>query len=185
VQTSGLLGLMVLCAGLLACNGSDERSAPVDAGSNGNDASHEGHEGHEGHDEVIPCPSSIPDFEPGMTVAGESEDPDSMTPAHISARLVSASPTAPRKFENNWVLEFIDREGQPIQDIDVEPDEPWMDAHGHGGDYKPTVVARNEPGQLEFDRINLKMPGPWRLTLNASSEQAGISDVIEIHVCVP
>lgn len=184
MRTSGVFGLLLLGAGcLLACEDSGKQPEPVDAGTSEEDASHDGHL--EPHDDPVPCPSTIPDFEPGMTVAGESADTASMTPARISARLISASPTQPRKYENNWVLEFIDAEGQPIEDIEVDPEEPWMDVHGHGGDWEPTVVEREEPGQLELDRINLKMPGPWRLTLNASSKEADISDVIEVHVCVP
>jgi hypothetical protein len=127
-------------------------------------------------DDVIPCPSSTPTFEPGMSVEGEG--------ARITARLVSAQPTAPRKFENSWVLEFVDAEGQPIDDIQVTPQEPWMDVHNHGGGYAPDVVAQDEPGQLKIERINLKMPGPWRLNLNASSATVG-EDEIVIHVCVP
>ena len=159
-----LVGLALACGGDGASKPESEREHA--------DASHEPST----EDEVIPCPSSTPTFEPGMSVAGES--------ARITARLVSAQPTAPRKFENSWVLEFVDAEGQPIDDIKVTPNEPWMDVHNHGGGYAPDVVARDEPGQLEFDRINLKMPGPWRLNLNASSAKAG-DDEIVIHVCVP
>lgn len=171
--------------GLCACGGGEDGSESVDAGAQDSGA-HDAH-AHEPdpEDDELACPATTPAFEAGMTVAGESADADSMTPARISARLISANPSAPRKFENSWVFEFIDAEGQPISDIAVVPDEPWMDVHGHGGGYEPDVVAGEQPGQLAFERINLKMSGPWRLRLNASSERAGISDAIEIHVCVP
>ncbi|HEX6241218.1 MAG TPA: FixH family protein [Polyangiales bacterium] len=159
----------VLGCSLAAC-GDEKKEAPANQPHDA--AAHEPHE----DDDVEPCPEDIPRFEPGMTVEGESK--------RLRARLVRASPVAPRKYENNWVLELLDASDQPIEIDDVEPEEPWMDAHGHGGGYEPDVTLLQEPGQVELDRINLFMPGPWRLNVNVKSK-AGESDEIILHVCVP
>lgn len=174
-------GVVLWGAGALFACGGGERAQPVDAGGDDGGEEHE-HPADPEDDVVVTCPDSIPDFEPGMTVAGDSAS--GTNAARISARLVSASPVAPRKFENSWVVELIDAEGEPIEDVEVKPDEPWMDVHRHGGGYKPNVIVRDEPGQVQLDRINLKMSGPWRLNLNVSSARVG-DDVIEINVCVP
>lgn len=164
-----ILGLtLALAGGALACGGEEERPrAQPDSGAH--DDLHE-------EDDVIPCPTATPKFEIGMTVAGED--------GRIHARLVSAAPVSPRKFENRWVLQFVDAAGEPIPDIRVDPKEPWMDIHGHGGGYPPVVATTGMPGELDFDQVNLRMSGPWRVNFNASSATAG-EDVVIFNVCVP
>lgn len=166
------VGVVVLLAGgLVACGGGRDKEQP-DASAGDDAAAPIVHE----DDDVMPCPDRIPTFEAGMIVVGAQK--------RIRARLVSATPIAPRKYENSWTFEFLDADEQPISDVMVDPQEPWMDVHNHGGGWPPDVVTLDEPGQLEFDRINLKMSGPWRLNLNAHSDTVG-DDVIVVEACVP
>lgn len=176
VRAKYFSGLVLWVAGgLFACGGGGAK--PADAGGGGEEGGHEHEHEPDPADDVVPCPQRIPDFEIGMTVSGTKE--------RIRARLVGASPVSPRKYENSWTFEFLDANDQPITDIEVTPDEPWMDVHNHGGGYPPDVMPVDEPARLEFDRVNLRMSGPWRLNLNASSKAAGIDDVIVVEACVP
>jgi hypothetical protein len=124
----------------------------------------------------IPCPAGTPTFEEGLRVLGNEK--------HISAKLISAQPSSPQLFENNWVFEFIDAAGNPISDVKLVDARPFMPVHGHDGGFPPEWMALTEPGRVRVDRINLKMSGPWEVTLKVSSQSVG-SDSIVVNVCVP
>lgn len=161
----------LLCFAALGCGGEEHDAADTDAGG-ASDAAHV----HEEEEDDAPCPTTIPTFEAGLTVAGRG--------GLISARVVSARPSSPQVFENDWVLEFIDASGTPIDDIKLTRVEPYMTVHGHGAGYDPTLTPLAEPGRVSLERINLKMPGPWEVRLSAESKRVGV-DFIVMNVCVP
>jgi hypothetical protein len=158
---------------LLACLawgcGEKEDPSAVDAG-------HVHDAGHVDEEDEVPCPASIPAFEPGFTTEGKD--------GLISVRLVSAEPNTPQKGDNDWVVEFVDAAGNVIEDIKVSRVQPWMEVHNHPGNYDAQIVPLSEPGRVSFERVNLKMTGPWIVRVSASSARVG-SDFMEMHACVP
>lgn len=167
----GYASLISLLWLLPACS---EDSDPTlqDAGSG--EQAH-GHEEDEGESSDVPCPPETPIFEPGLSAPGRA--------SVIEARLVSAAPETPHKYENSWVLEFVDAEGKPIEDIVVDSAKTYMPVHAHGGGTTPKPISLSEPGRVQIDKLNFTMAGPWQVTFQASSASVG-KDTIVFDVCV-
>jgi hypothetical protein len=157
-----LLVSLVIAAGC----GDDKNDAAPPAG--GDDA------GVEGDDSDVPCPAETPTFEPGLSASGDKG---------LTAKLVSADPENPHKYENAWVLDFVDAQGAPLEDIEIDEAETFMPVHRHGGGLTPVPTKLSEPGRVRVEKLNFTMAGPWEVILNVSSAKAG-SDTIVFNVCV-
>jgi hypothetical protein len=128
----------------------------------------------DGSYEEVPCPEDTPEFAIGMEAVGEE--------GAITGRLLDADPAPPRKFENDWSVEFVDADGEPLEDVEVVRAWPFMPVHGHDGFYDPDVSALEEPGRYRVDRINMWMRGPWEVHFMLTSESAG-DDHVVFDVC--
>jgi hypothetical protein len=170
-----LQSILIACAISAGCGSeNDDDGSAQDAGPPAAEAA--AADDGEGPIYIIPCPPQTPTFEQGLVVAGDQK--------RISAKLVSAQPTTPQLFENEWVVDLVDGTGTPISDVKLDDVRPFMPVHGHDGGFPPEWKALAEPGRMQIDRINLKMSGPWEVTLKVSSPSVG-SDSIVINVCVP
>jgi hypothetical protein len=183
----------ILAIALAAAACGDDSSADGDGASEC-----AGHEGHEGHDcapdasvsgdgdgdgmaaagseafPFVPCPDDV-SFSIGMEAVGDSEA--------VMARLLDASPAPPEKFKNDWAVEFLDMDGNALDDVEVEMARPWMPAHLHDGTFPPVVTPMDDPGAFQIDDLNLWMRGLWEVQLTVSSASAG-DDYIVFDVCI-
>jgi hypothetical protein len=144
-----------------------------DAGHHDHDSGHDGHEDDE--ENLKLCRSDLPAFESGLEAEGAS--------GNIRGRLVSADPTAARKGQNTWVLDFETLDGTPVTDIKVKRAWTWMAVHRHTGTFEPKATALEEPGRWEFDGVSFTMRGPWEARFELASETAG-DDVVVFELCV-
>lgn len=159
--------LLLLVSVLISAGCGDDKhdaSHPTD----GDDA------GAESDDSDVPCPPETPMFEPGLSASGDKG---------LTAKLVSAAPENPHKYENEWVLDFVDAQGAPLEDIEIDEAETYMPVHRHGGGLTPEPTKLSEPGRVQIEKLNFTMAGPWEVILNVSSAKAG-SDTIIFRVCV-
>ncbi len=101
----------------------------------------------------------------------------------VVAVLLDASPAPPQRYENDWVVEFRDPDGEPLEDVELTRVQPFMPAHNHDGTFDPTIEEGDEPGQFVVKAINLWMPGTWEVRFWVESESAG-EDYIVLDACI-
>jgi hypothetical protein len=164
VSVAVALGLIVLAGG--ACGDSANRTGP-DAGA---ESEHE----HEHESTFEGCPESTPPFALGMQAVGEL--------GRITGTLIDASNAPPLRYLNDWIVEFVDGEGQPLEDVSIRRARPFMPVHGHDGNVQPSV-RQEQPGRFAVDGLNLNMRGPWEIQFQLRSPSAG-DDYVVFHVCV-
>jgi hypothetical protein len=136
---------------------------------------------HLGHEDAgersIPCPPETPELRQGLETLGKE--------GNVLSRVVDAMPIPARLRRNDWVVEFLDADGEPLADVEVDDATPWMRAPGHpphDGIYPTQVTPLDEPGRFEIARLNLWMEGPWEIEIRVRSETAG-NDLIVIPTC--
>jgi len=123
----------------------------------------------------IPCPEDTPELHVGLEAVGES--------GLIRAQIVDAD-FPPKLRLNDWIIEFLDAEGEPLADAEITMARPYMHApgHDHDGIYPPVVTKLEEPGRFEIADLNLWMYGPWQIEIWVSSAAAG-DDFISFPAC--
>lgn len=174
---STLAGALALLAA--ACG--DDTSDPSGNGGTGNidgaaTVQDAGTPSPSGEPKTVPCPADLPAFGPGLTATSDN--------SLIMAKLVSADPTVPHKYENQWVVDFMDAQGNPVADIQVDSAETYMPVHQHNGGFPPeSMVLTDPPGRVQFDAVNFTMPGPWEVRFQVSSAAVG-TDRVVFNVCV-
>jgi YtkA-like protein len=99
---------------------------------------------------------------------------------HYTAKLVSASPSPPQRFNNDWVVDFVDADGNPVSDMQVTKTATFMPYHQHGKPGK--AEAMSDPGRFKLT-INLNMPGYFEIRLNVHASSAG-DDYIVYNYCL-
>jgi hypothetical protein len=160
VSVAVALGLIVLAAA--ACGDSVNRTGSDAGAQSEHESTFEG------------CPESTPPFALGMQTAGEL--------GRITGTLIDASNAPPLRYLNDWTVEFVDGEGQPIEDVSIRRARPFMPVHGHDGNVQPSV-RQERPGRFTVDGLNLNMRGPWEIQFQLRSPSAG-DDYVVFHVCV-
>lgn len=158
------------------CSDSDAGDSGVDAPDGGDGGCGPSEvEGPGGHCFLrITCPDTIPTFRLGLEAAGRDD--------LYTAVIVDAMPSPPQQFLNHWVVDFVDADGAPVADIEIDFVEPFMPAHAHDGARDPEWQPLDEPGRFDVDFINMWMPGPWEVRFDVSG-LAG-SDHIVFDVCI-
>ena len=189
-SSTRLVGLLFAVASLLACGdsgsggeGGDQAGMSANAGTSGKDGCEPPLiEAPGGHCYMpIPCPDTLPDFTLGLTAEGEE--------GLYAASIFEASPSPPRKFLNDWVIDLTDADGEPAADAMVidDPNDPedtrsYMPAHGHDGGRPIIIEAMDEPGRFSLSEINMFMAGPWEVHLHLTGP-AGDDEVV-FDICI-
>lgn len=126
--------------------------------------------------ENVPCGVDIPTFKIGLQADGRD--------GIYAAKIVDASPSPPKQFRNDWVLDFVDADGKPATDITFDPDKvrTYMPAHGHPGYLPVKIEPLEEPGRFSMKDLNMWMPGPWEAQFPVSGP-AG-NDYVVFDVCI-
>lgn len=122
----------------------------------------------------IVCPDTIPTFKIGL----ESRNRDDL----YTGVIVDASPSPPMQFLNDWVIDFVDADGAPVDGITLDFAESFMPAHNHDGLRDPEWAEEGEPGRFAVDGINMWMPGPWEVRFDVTGPDG--SDRIVFDVCI-
>ncbi|HRC57056.1 MAG TPA: FixH family protein [Kofleriaceae bacterium] len=127
-------------------------------------------------DEDVDCQKDTraDDIVDGMEKMGERQV--------VSFRLVSASPSPPRRPDNTWIM-ALQSAGAPLVGATVSTT-LFMPDHNHGTQIKPVITATSEPGTYKFEPLNLWMPGLWEITFEATPA-GGSKDRAVFRVCVP
>lgn len=93
--------------------------------------------------------------------------------------LVRAEPAPPARGDNDWIVELLNADGEPISDAELTAS-PFMPEHGHGS---TDVTAPNgSDGEYEIAPVDFFMPGLWRVTLDAETD--GGSDSTDYFFCI-
>jgi hypothetical protein len=174
----------VLGAGLTGCprsaNSPSDSSAPDN--SNGASAAKDaaldaglpdaGGDVSEDDDAVVYCPDGAIDSTTlviGWPAKGKT----------VTAKLVSATPTPPERYNNEWLVDFVDADGKAIEDLNVTGAQTWMPYHSHG---KPGSAAQMSPGRFKL-ALNFQMRGYFQIKLDVKSAKLG-SDHIDYYYCL-
>lgn len=124
-------------------------------------------------EDEVPCTEDFPGARPGLSAAA----------GELTVKLVSADPPTARQYVNNdWVLEVLDGEQNPVDDFTVSDPVSFMRVHSHYGTPDPTVQSESEPGEFKLDNIRFRMRGPWEV--NFQLEHGGKRSPVSIKVCV-
>ncbi|HTU56823.1 MAG TPA: hypothetical protein VMF89_00290 [Polyangiales bacterium] len=137
------------------------------AACSGDAEEHDAQAQEELEDDFKGCPADVPVFSPGLQV----ED------AERKITLISAQPTEPERYENDWVVEVIPPEAVIVRG------QTFMPIHGHDGRVEPIVKPMSTPGQFAIERLNFTMRGPWEVRLWLSSA-AATEERLVFQVCV-
>lgn len=126
-------------------------------------------------DDVVPCPSSVPETAIGMMADGVE--------GALRAELIEAEDLPPKKGLNHWVIRFTAADGEALDDVELTADDVTgkMQGHTHGLNRDPVVESLGE-GAFDASDINLFMDGHWYLTFSPTSESLG-SDRVTFEVC--
>jgi hypothetical protein len=124
----------------------------------------------------IKCPDDIPAF----TATPQSGLEAKVTHETLRVRLTSAAPVHPTKNAvNNWTVQFMDRDGAVLGDVEIAAACAHMPPpHNHGTAPLKGTKPLSDPGQFELDYLNFIMRGPWQLQLaiNRTGAKAGNAD---------
>jgi hypothetical protein len=93
----------------------------------------------------------------------------------------SATPEAPVRGDNAWVVRLTDAAGADLKvtGVTVEPDMP---DHGHGAMRVAKATLRAD-GAWDLRPLAFAMPGVWRVKVAASLEGGARKDAV-IHLCL-
>jgi YtkA-like len=163
---------VLLMGCLVACDGAEMGPGGANAGPRaGHDADVPGVV--EDEDDFQGCPDRLPSFAPGLQATGEQ----------LVVEVVAAVPAEPERYLNRWTVELRALDGAPAPDAGIVRGQTFMPVHGHDGRVQPQMTALSEPGQVQIDRLNFTMRGPWevRLWLRSRSTE---DDYVVFEVCV-
>jgi hypothetical protein len=126
-------------------------------------------------DDVVPCPSSVPETTIGMMADGVGNT--------LRAELIEAEDLPAKKGLNHWVIRFTAADGEALDDVELTADDVAgkMQGHTHGLNRDPAVESLGD-GTVDISEINLFMDGHWYLTFSPTSESLG-SDQITFELC--
>jgi hypothetical protein len=125
-------------------------------------------------DDFKGCPEDVPSVEPGLQAAGE----------HFAVELLAAMPAEPERYiDNSWTVELHARDGSATPDAQIVRGQTFMPVHGHDGQVAPLMKALAQPGQVQVDKLNFTMRGPWEVRLWLRSE-AVAEDYVVFTICV-
>ena len=103
--------------------------------------------------------------------------------AGYTVAVADMSPAPPTKGDNAWKLEVLDPAGQVRTDLRVRVT-PWMPDHGHGTTITPRVEApAAESRAFAISRINLWMPGLWRVGVAVTDGERQL-DEVHFFTCI-
>jgi hypothetical protein len=97
-----------------------------------------------------------------------------------TAKLVSSEPFPPGRYDNDWVVELVDGDGAPIDDMMITHADTFMPFHGHppkNGSISPVSTGGFKLG------LYFQMRGYFSIRLDAHSDSVG-DDHIEYHYCL-
>lgn len=98
----------------------------------------------------------------------------------ITGKFVEATPFPPERYNNSWVVDFVDGDGNPVTDLKFTDAQTWMPFHNHG---KPASAdAMSEPGRFKL-MLNFNMRGYFEVRLHVSSASLG-NDYIVFDYCL-
>jgi hypothetical protein len=112
----------------------------------------------------VKCPDTLPDF----TATPESGlEADEVTHHSLRVRVTSANQIPPLKgTDNTWTIQFMDRDGAPLDDVEVAAACTRMPPpHTHGTPPLNGVKALDQPGQFQLGFLNFIMDGVWQVQL--------------------
>ncbi|HEY0189690.1 MAG TPA: hypothetical protein VGC42_01115 [Kofleriaceae bacterium] len=103
----------------------------------------------------------------------------------LDFKLMTADPSPPARFLNNWVVQ-VDAmtNGTPMDGVSMVVT-PFMPDHQHGaGAYKVKVApVDGASGQYSLTDINTWMPGYWEITIDATA--GTMHDTAVYKFCIP
>jgi hypothetical protein len=158
-----------LAVGFAACPaGSSSGAKKKDAGAH--DAGFAANNG--GDDAGVYCPAGSTTFLLETEATGKK----------LSAKLYDAMPNPPERYNNNWVIDVVDANGEPVADATITKAQVYMPFHQHG---RPaTWTAMPEPGRFKL-ALNFFMRGFFEVRLTMSSQSAEASnEYIVFSYCV-
>jgi hypothetical protein len=138
---SALIGALALGGALLGCGDDGSSGHTSDAGA----AATSGCE-------------AVAAISAGTTVAADD--------GTFSVRVIRTNPSPLRKFENEWVVEIIDADGQPIPNADLTEVGSWMPVHQHPAGVDAKIESDGAPGTFKVSPIYLWMSGTWEVTFH-------------------
>lgn len=112
----------------------------------------------------VKCPDNLPTF----TATPESGlEADEVTHQSLRVRVISANQIPPLKgTDNTWTIQFMDRDGAPIDDVEVAAACTRMPPpHTHGTPPLKGVTRLDKPGQFELGFLDFIMDGVWQIQL--------------------
>lgn len=101
----------------------------------------------------------------------------------VTFRLMSATPSPPKRPTNNWVL-HVEAGGQPVTGVELHA-KPYMPEHMHGTSIKPIISEiAGSPGDYKVDQLDLWMAGIWEITFDITPP-GGVKDQAVFRACLP
>ena len=171
------LGALLL-SGVSACGESD--SEPCARHPEDHEGAHcDAHGEHDtdtvptGEPKRVPCGPDYPSVREGL--AAEL--------SQGSLQLVSADLVPARQQVNNdWVVELLDPQGEPLANAQVRSARSFMEVHNHYGAPDPKVRPRDQVGQFDLDDLRFRMPGPWDVIVTIAEGEQTVKATL--RVCV-
>lgn len=90
--------------------------------------------------------------------------------------LMAADPAPPAKGDNDWTLQILGADDQPVDSASIKVT-PFMPDHGHGTPIKAQVTDQGD-GMYDLDPVNLWMPGLWEVTLDLTTNADETATVV-------
>jgi hypothetical protein len=176
-RLSMILGCVLV--GQVAC--ADARLEP-DASTDGEHEHHHSVAGHGGaHDDIVAaqdddfkgCPDGMPSVAPGLRASGE----------RFAVSVLASTPSQLERHRNDWTVELSSLDGSPAPDAEIARGQTFMPLHAHDGGVQPRMTQLSEPGQIQVDRLNFIMRGPWEVRFWVRSGSLE-EDYVVFEVCV-
>lgn len=103
------------------------------------------------------------------------------TDGAVRVTVVEATPVAPARGDNAWVVRITDAAGADLKNIAVVV-EPDMPDHGHGATKTPKATLRAD-GAWDVGPLAFAMPGVWRVKVGVTPEGGARKDAV-VHLCL-
>src|SRR5687767_7097151 len=115
------------------------------------------------------------EFVVGITKAGMS--------GKLSFKLLEATPAPPARGDNTWILELTSQgAAAPVTGAAMIVT-PFMPDHQHGTPVTALIEPMPTAGQYKLAPVNLRMPGLWQTTIEASA--GNDTDKAVFAFCIP
>jgi hypothetical protein len=104
----------------------------------------------------------------------------------LDFRLMSAMPTPPARFDNEWTLQVMQLSngvaGNPVTGATISVT-PFMPKHGHGSPKDTVITELSTAGRYKLSPVYLSMPGLWETTIDVTTPSG--SDSAIFRFCIP